>query len=53
MNTQPTDCDTARQLWVKILTRLGQLTGDTSRPPLASDSIRVLLVKILKTLNHE
>jgi len=50
--TTPQPSDTKRQLWAKLLTLFGQVTGDAAHPPLQSDSQRVLIVKILKTLNH-
>ena len=51
--TNPNKCDTKRQLLVKILIRLGILTGDRANPPLDSDSERILLIKILKTINGQ
>jgi hypothetical protein len=51
--TNPNKGDTKRQLLVKILIRLGILTGNKARYPLDSDSERILLIKILKTINGQ
>ena len=51
--TNPNKADTKRQLLVKILIRLGILTGDKANYPLDTDSDRILLIKILKTLNNK
>ena len=52
MSTVPQIGDTKRQLWARILTRLTQVTGDTAHPPIYTDPTRILLVKVLKTLNR-
>ena len=51
--TNPNKGDTKRQLLVKILIRLGILTGVKAFPPLDTDSDRILLIKILRTLNNK
>jgi len=52
MSTTPQNGDTKRQLWARILTRYIQLTGNSAHPPIYTDSTRILLVKVLKTLNY-
>jgi len=52
MNTTPQMGDTKRQLWARILTKLNQMTGNYAHPPIYTDSTRILLIKVLKTLNY-
>ena len=51
--TTPLANDTEWVLWAKILTRIGQITGDQSHPPLLADSVHQFKFKILKTLNFD
>lgn len=53
MTTVPQPYDTKRQLWARILTKFIQLTGDTAHPPLYTDSTRILIFKVLKTLTNK
>jgi hypothetical protein len=50
--TAPLITDTEWTLWAKILTRLGQITGDTKHPPLLNNTRHQLKTKVLKTLNY-
>jgi hypothetical protein len=50
VSTLPQIGDTKRQLWARILTKIGQSKGNTANAPLYTDPTRILLVKILKTL---